>query len=143
MLVQFDGYLMSDTSDLTVHVLDDRDIVVVMAGTGFEVTYRKDSKLPMLVATDHLRGRVTSSKAKFLAQAWKAAYQKAKTLGWLNRLRVRRSGDPLTVLRLRTFNHCVVKAVELAAENWRTPRSCLVCGEGSSPAGRSVASFCV
>jgi len=27
---------------------------------------------------------VTSSKAKFLAQAWKAAYQKAKTLGWLN-----------------------------------------------------------
>jgi hypothetical protein len=74
---------MSDTSDLTVRVLDDRDIVVVMAGSGFEVTYRKDGKLPMLVATDHLRGRVTSSKAKFLAQAWKAAYQKAKTLGWL------------------------------------------------------------
>jgi hypothetical protein len=30
-------------------------------------------------------GGVTSSKAKFLAQAWKAAYQKAKTLGWLAR----------------------------------------------------------
>jgi len=42
---------MSDTSDLTVRVLDDRDIVVVMAGTGFEVTYRKDGQLPMLVAT--------------------------------------------------------------------------------------------
>ena len=46
---QFGG-LMSDTSDLTVRVLD--DIVVVMAGTGFEVTYRKDGQLPMLVATD-------------------------------------------------------------------------------------------
>jgi metallophosphoesterase superfamily enzyme len=75
---------MSDTSDLTVRVLDDRDIVVV-ADTGFEVTYRKDGQLPMLVATDQLRGRVNSSKAKFLAQAWKAAYQKAKTLGWLAR----------------------------------------------------------
>jgi hypothetical protein len=30
-------------------------------------------------------GGVTSSKAKFLAQAWKAVYQKAKTLGWLAR----------------------------------------------------------
>ena len=58
---------MSDTSDLAVRVLDDRDIVVVMAGTGFEVTYRKDGHLPMLVATDQLRGGVTSSKAKFLA----------------------------------------------------------------------------
>jgi hypothetical protein len=74
---------MTDTPDLTVRVLDDRDIVVVMAGTGFEVTYRKDGKLPMLVATDQLRGGLTSSKARFLAQAWKAAYQKAKTLGWL------------------------------------------------------------
>jgi hypothetical protein len=30
------AFLMSDTSDLTVRVLDDRDIVVVMADTGFE-----------------------------------------------------------------------------------------------------------
>ena len=36
--------LMSDTSDLTVRVLDDRDIVVMMAGSGFEVTYRKDGR---------------------------------------------------------------------------------------------------
>ena len=74
---------MTDTPDLAVRVLDDRHIVVVMAGTGFEVTYRKDGKLPMLVATDQLRRGLTSSKARFLAQAWKAAYQKAKTLGWL------------------------------------------------------------
>lgn len=75
--------VMSDTSDLAVRVLDDRDIVVV--GTGFEVTYRKDGQLPMLVATDHLRGGLSSAKAKFLAQAWKVAYHKAKTLGWLVR----------------------------------------------------------
>ena len=42
---------MSDTSDLTVRVLDDRDIVVA-CWRGFEVTYRKDGHLPMLVATD-------------------------------------------------------------------------------------------
>lgn len=75
---------MSEASNLTVRVLDDRDIVVAMAGSGFEVTYRKDGQLPMLVATDPLRGLVTSSRARFLAQAWKAAYQKAKSLGWLN-----------------------------------------------------------
>jgi hypothetical protein len=74
---------MSEIPDLDVRVLDDRDIVVAMAGTGFEVTYRKDGQLPMLVATDQFRGGLTSSKAKFLAQAWKAAYRKAKTLGWL------------------------------------------------------------
>jgi len=75
----------SASAETSCKVLDDRDIVVVMAGTGFEVTYRKDGQLPMLVATDQLRGGVTSSKAKFLAQAWKVAYQKAKTLGWLAR----------------------------------------------------------
>ncbi len=72
---------MSDTADLTVRVLDDRDIVV--AGDEFEVTYRKDRHLPMLVATDALRERMSASKARFLAEAWKAAYKKAKTLGWL------------------------------------------------------------
>ena len=74
---------MSDTVDLTVRVLDDRDIVVAMAGTGYEVTYRKDGKTPMLIATDDLREKLTASKARFLAEAWKVAYKKARTLGWL------------------------------------------------------------
>ena len=74
---------MSDTVDLTVRVLDDRDIVVAMAGTGYEVTHRKDGKTPMLMATDDLREKLTASKARFLAEAWKAAYKKARTLGWL------------------------------------------------------------
>src|SRR6476646_1804452 len=73
---------MSDTADLTVRVLDDRDIVV--AGPEFEVTYRREGHLGMLVATDALRERLTASKARFLAQAWKAAYKKARTLGWLS-----------------------------------------------------------
>ena len=30
-----------------------------------------------------LRGRLSPSKAKFLARAWKVAYQKGKTLGWI------------------------------------------------------------
>ena len=74
---------MSDTFDLTVRVLDDRDIVVAMAGTEYEVTYRKDGKMPILIATDGLRAKLTASKARFLAEAWKAAYKKARTLGWL------------------------------------------------------------
>jgi hypothetical protein len=74
---------MSEAADLTVHVLDDRDIVVGMASTGFEVTYRKDGQLPMLIATDGLREKLTASKVRFLAEAWKAAHKKAKTLGWL------------------------------------------------------------
>ena len=36
---------MRDTVDLTVRVLEDRDIVVAMADTGLEVTYREDGKL--------------------------------------------------------------------------------------------------
>src|SRR5215468_1894173 len=68
--------------DLTVRVLDDRGIVV--AGAEFEVTYRREGHLGMLVATDALRERLTASKARFLAEAWKAAYKKARTLGWLS-----------------------------------------------------------
>jgi hypothetical protein len=52
-----------------------------VAGPEFEVTYRREGHL---VATDALRERLTASKARFLAQAWKAAYKKARTLGWLS-----------------------------------------------------------
>jgi hypothetical protein len=47
------------------------------------VTYRKDGDAPLLVAVDGI-GRVADhSKVKFWAQAWKAAYQKARAVGWL------------------------------------------------------------
>jgi hypothetical protein len=37
----------------------------------------------MLIALDPLRDDSDSEKAKFLAEAWKAAYAKAKILGWI------------------------------------------------------------
>ena len=43
----------------------------------------EDGKTPMLIATDDMREKLTASKARFLAEAWKAAYKKARTLGWL------------------------------------------------------------
>jgi len=37
----------------------------------------------MLVALDPIRDDPDAEEAKFLVQAWKAAYVKAKALGWL------------------------------------------------------------
>jgi hypothetical protein len=74
---------MTDIAELTVQVLDDRDIVVTMPETGFAVTYRKDGNFPMLVATDILRDGLGPTRLSFLAEAWQAAYNKARTLGWL------------------------------------------------------------
>lgn len=74
---------MTDVAELTVQVFDDRDIVVTMPQTGFEVTYRKDGNFPMLVATDTLRDGLGPTRLSFLAQAWQAAYNTARALGWL------------------------------------------------------------
>ncbi len=69
---------------LDVELIDDRDIVVSHPQFGFSVTYRKNGHEPMLIAIDGI-GRVTdASEAQFLAQAWKAAHQKARELGWLS-----------------------------------------------------------
>jgi hypothetical protein len=38
---------------------------------------------PILVALDPMREDFDTEKTKFLVQAWKAAYAKAKALGWL------------------------------------------------------------
>jgi hypothetical protein len=48
------------------------------------VTNRRVSDGPMLIALDPLRDDPDAERAKFLAQAWKAAYAKAKALGWLD-----------------------------------------------------------
>ena len=71
----------TDIAELTVQLLDDRDIVVTMPEMGFAVTYRKDGNFPMLVATDILRDGLGPTRLNFLAQAWKAAYSKARALG--------------------------------------------------------------
>ena len=68
---------------LKLELIDDRDIVVSHPESGFSVTYRKTGSEPMLIAIDGIDRVADGSKAKFLAQAWKAAYQKAQELGWL------------------------------------------------------------
>jgi hypothetical protein len=37
----------------------------------------------MLISLDPLRDDPDAEKVKFLVQAWKAAYEKAQSLGWL------------------------------------------------------------
>ena len=38
----------------------------------------------MLEALDPIRGRLSTEELSFLVRAWKAAYEKARVLGWLN-----------------------------------------------------------
>ena len=61
----------------------DHDLVVTMPQSGHSVTYRKDHGAPMLVALDPLRQGLDAERLEFLVRAWKAAYYKAKGLGWL------------------------------------------------------------
>jgi hypothetical protein len=50
----------------------------------FSVTYRRDGDAPLLVAIDQMDRYADQSKVSFWAQAWKAAYQKARAIGWLS-----------------------------------------------------------
>jgi hypothetical protein len=81
---------MSKPSDFTVKVRNDRDIIISKPEAGFEVTYRREVYYPMLIASDVLRNDFDESKAKLLAQAWKVALSKAKSLGWLDSPKLRR-----------------------------------------------------
>ena len=81
---------MSNLSDFTVKVRNDRDIVISKPKAGFEVTYRREVYYPMLIASDVLRNDFDESKAKLLAQAWKVALSTAKSLGWLDSPKLRR-----------------------------------------------------
>jgi hypothetical protein len=75
---------MSNPSDFTVRVCNDRDIVISTPDDGFEVTYRKETYCPMLIADEVLRPDFDESNVRLLAQAWKVALSKAKSLGWLD-----------------------------------------------------------
>jgi len=72
---------MSDPSDFIVKVRNDRDIVISKPEAGFEVTYRREMYSPILIASDVLRSDFDESKTRLLAQAWKLALSKAKSLG--------------------------------------------------------------
>ena len=67
---------------LGVQLVGERDIVVT-SESGFSITYRKDGLAPMLVAIDGIGRSSEPSMVKFWAQAWKAAHQKARAVGWL------------------------------------------------------------
>ena len=67
-------------SNLSVTV-DRYDIVVTSPTVGFSVTYRKEGRV--LVAVEALRNDPTSEELNFLVRAWKAAFAKAQSLGWL------------------------------------------------------------
>jgi hypothetical protein len=69
---------------LGVQLINDRDIVVSQSQSGFSVTYRKDGDAPLLYAISGIDRSDDPSKVKFWAQAWKAAHQKARAVGWLN-----------------------------------------------------------
>jgi hypothetical protein len=69
--------------DLKVEV-HDRDIIVSKPSDGLSITYRKDGFAPMLVALDDLRRDLSPDELLFVTRAWKAAFEKAKALGWLN-----------------------------------------------------------
>ena len=69
---------------LGVQLINDRDIVVSQSESGFSVTYRKDGDSPMLFAINGIDQSDDPSKVRFWAQAWKAAHQKARSVGWLN-----------------------------------------------------------
>jgi hypothetical protein len=76
---------MDNPHELRVKVQGD-DIIVTMEATGFRVVYRKPHREPWLVAKgnyfpDEQKGPIT--RAEFLAQAWKAANEKARKLGWI------------------------------------------------------------
>jgi hypothetical protein len=60
-----------------------QDIIVTKPSLGLAVTYRKEG--PMLVALEPVRDHLDADEAAFLARAWRAVYDKAKTLGWLER----------------------------------------------------------
>jgi hypothetical protein len=68
--------------DLSVEVRH-HDLVVTMPSNGHSVTYRKDHSGPLLMALDPMPEGLVAERLAFLAQAWKAAYVKAKELRWL------------------------------------------------------------
>jgi hypothetical protein len=69
-------------SDLSVEVRH-RDVIVTQPGTGRCVTYRRNPNSPMLEAMCSMRSDPDAETLRFLAEAWKAAYAKAKAIGWL------------------------------------------------------------
>jgi len=57
------------------------DIIVSKPGLGLSVTYRRQGRI--LEAIEPLRVDPSAEELIFLVRAWKAAFAKAQSLGWL------------------------------------------------------------
>jgi len=68
-------------SDLSVAV-DHHDIIVSKPNVGLSITYRRQGRI--LEAIQPMRIDPSAEELVFLVRAWKAAFAKAQSLGWLN-----------------------------------------------------------
>lgn len=76
---------MTDAHNLQVNV-QGSDIVVTLEGTNFKVVYHKPPGSPQLMAKWYSTKDKNAGEAKraaFLTDAWRAAKEKARELGWL------------------------------------------------------------
>jgi hypothetical protein len=73
---------LSSKMDLFVEVRG-HEIIVSESGTGHCVTYRRHPDSPILEALCSMRCDPDAETLRFFTEAWKAAYAKAKALGWL------------------------------------------------------------
>jgi hypothetical protein len=67
-------------------VASGNEIVVVLPGSSYSVTYFKRRGCPGLLAKNIANEddpRIPMSAAEFLGKAWKVAYIKARELGWI------------------------------------------------------------
>ena len=55
--------------------------ITVMNGVGLSVTYRKQGRI--LEAIDPMRINPSAEQLTFYVRAWKAAFSKAQSFGWL------------------------------------------------------------
>jgi len=66
--------------DLSV-TLKHHDIIVSKPSVGLSVTYRRQGRI--LEAIQPMRIDPSAEELNFLIRAWKAAFAKAQSLGWL------------------------------------------------------------
>ena len=66
--------------DLSVTV-ERHDIIVSKPSVGLSITYRRQGRI--LEAIEPMRTDPRSEELIFLVRAWKAAFAKAQSLGWL------------------------------------------------------------
>ena len=77
---------MTENGDLHVEV-QGGDIVVTLSGTNCAVTYCRAAAFPQQLLAKSYSGLddqgAGMTQAEFHAQAWKAAHDKARELGWI------------------------------------------------------------